>query len=89
MRSTPAGDFVRSLSSPSPRGDDEPKEEEPEEGVSSGVLPRRRQRRLDAQTRLYRDVISEHAAFGDDKALAHLGRELLLKQLRDYHRRRA
>lgn len=38
--------------------------------------------------RLYRDVISEHAAYGGEAALTQLGRELLLRQLREHQRKR-
>ncbi|PBJ79189.1 hypothetical protein BCY84_03140 [Trypanosoma cruzi cruzi] len=38
--------------------------------------------------RLYRDVISEHAAFGRDGALTEFGRELILRQLREYRNKR-
>ncbi|ORC91641.1 uncharacterized protein TM35_000052370 [Trypanosoma theileri] len=41
-----------------------------------------------AQPRLYRDVVSEHAAFGREGALTEFGRELILKQLREYRQRR-
>ncbi|RNF06784.1 hypothetical protein TraAM80_03705 [Trypanosoma rangeli] len=38
--------------------------------------------------RVYRDVVSEHAAFGRDGALSEFGRELILRQLREYRDRR-
>ncbi|KAH9593073.1 hypothetical protein LSM04_008995 [Trypanosoma melophagium] len=41
-----------------------------------------------AQPRVYRDVVSEHAAFGREGALTEFGRELILKQLREYRQRR-
>ncbi|RNF17567.1 uncharacterized protein Tco025E_04758 [Trypanosoma conorhini] len=37
---------------------------------------------------VYRDVVSEHAAFGRDGALSEFGRELILRQLREYRDRR-